>query len=191
MDADRFDDALRRFSTSRRPLARLLLGGLLGGVGLDAANAGNNRRRQRRKKRKEKEEEKPADPVPECTIDSDCAAGLDCSGGQCLCRLGGRCDGCCITEKICRPLRETENVACGINGQNCIGCDLGLYCTRGPNVCQPERNACAIPCDETGECLPIACTDTLYCCRGDITATCNVPEFLCNCIIEGGYCVRS
>ena len=280
MDADRFDDALRLLSTSRRPIVGLVLGGLFG-VRFHDESAAKKKKKKCAKKCADgcctskhgkcilpaqqtlvqcgtggeicrsdcsvvQPPAPPPDPVPpvppippvvQCQSDSDCATGLNCnSSGQCVCRTGGRCTGCCASGTSCVMLGDTSEAACGIDGQACVVCGPETKCTKSVNVCRCDDQSttgccsndrkegfpgntddhcgkngeicevcgnnescvnqecqpdvpldCTIPC-QSGNCSPYTCFGNLYCCPPDITDECNVPELICNCIVEGGGC---
>lgn len=277
MDADRFDDALRRFSTSRRPLAGLVIGGLFG-AGLFNETAAKKKKKCAKKCadgcctskhgkciRPDQQSAAqcgtggeicrancvpppgpppvppvpPSPPPPPCQTDNQCPTGLNCnSAGQCVCRTNGRCTGCCASATSCVMLDATSDAACGVNGNACVACKLGAQCTKSVNVCRCDAESsndgccnaerdegfpgitnshcgkngeicvacgsnetcvaqecepnppqdCTVPCQQSGDCTPYTCFGNLYCCPADITNTCNVPDLICNCIVEGGGC---
>lgn len=100
-----------------------------------------------------------------CAQTTDCCDDEDvCDGGQCGRPLGAAC---VPGDLICIP---------------------SLTCNAGTLTCDPRD--CTIPCAEEGRCSNYTCSGGLYCCPTDVTDTCNVPEEICGCIIEGGYCTR-
>ena len=127
-------------------------------------------------------------PGHECSEGGDCCLALVCDEGACCstfasctqdadcCRLGTTviCDsGQCVvkTGASCQP------------GWICMG---GFSCPSS-GICG-DPGDCTIPCQEEDRCTGYSCFGGLYCCPANVTDTCNVPEFICECIVEGGYC---
>ena len=136
MEADRFDDVLGQWGSTRRPVLGAGLGALLGLVGVTRGED-----KKKRKKKKKKDETPP--PAPQCVVDTDCPPGLNCtSTGTCVCRHGGRCTGCCTNATTCRSLASVTSGACGANGATCAPCGAGLRCdtSDGQCVCDAQSN---------------------------------------------------
>jgi hypothetical protein len=100
---------------------------------------------------------------PLCTEDSDCCDEEDvCNDGFC-----GRPQGA-----ACEP--------------GATWCVPGLDCNPTTLTCGPQD--CTTPCAEQGQCESHVCFGQLYCCDPSDIAVCNVPELLCECIVEGSFC---
>ena len=142
-----------------------------------------------------------------CGDNEECAAthccgkvGHDCLGaGDCCLTLGCEDATCCATFGSC-----TKDADCCQLGTDVI-CDSGQCRVKTGASCQPgwmcqgnlacpgsgicgDPGGCAVPCQEEGRCTGYSCFGGLYCCPANVTDTCNVPEFICECIVEGGYC---
>lgn len=63
-----------------------------------------------------------------------CTAGLELSGGRCVCTARS-CSGCCEQptggEPSCRNFTSQSPSACGTGGARCLSCGLGSSCTQG------------------------------------------------------------
>lgn len=120
-----------------------------------------------------------------------CCSLNQCESGKCCVPNNGSCDqdsDCCDAEDVC------DGGQCGRPlGATCVPGDImcirTLECHVTTLTCGPRD--CTNPCAELGWCNQQPCFGTdLFCCPADITDDCNVPEFFCECITEGGGCYR-
>jgi hypothetical protein len=177
MDTDRFDDLTRALSAaaSRRGVARIVGGGVLGS--LLATEAAAKKRGTRKRKRKKSK------PCPtECCANKDCGARNRCIDGQCVtgkgsCPLGeSSCDETvifCNARAGCKCFRSSSGAThCGMNpvGIQCGQCKVdaecasfgaGAFCVTdsvplGNCSCGTAgQGFCIIPCDRI--CPPTGC----------------------------------
>lgn len=146
MDTDRFADALRRWSTARRPLLGAGLGSLLGLADLMAGDA----RKKRKKKRNKKSNPRPCVPDPSATtcagrcgsVRDNCGTTVDC-GTAATCQASGFgnlcCEGTCATGTCCdssacsNPTPVCVNHTC-TQCSDSVPCPTGTCCT-GDGTC--------------------------------------------------------
>ena len=130
-----------------------------------------------------------------------CGSGLDCVTGNCRCKKGGSCKGCCDGD-TCRQIGTEQSVTrCGAGGEDCracktnqcatTACKLGV-CTntwQSGKVCNDGK-----PCSHTDKCSSSGlCAGTSYSCADNASCTkdnCtgNKPPYHCNYLISSGYC---
>lgn len=101
-----------------------------------------------------------------------CGPGLDCVSGQCICKAGGRCGGCCDAN-VCRA--GDEVALCGLGGQACASCVDGNDCTT--DQCQ-DNGTCGNPAVTDGD----ACSDAQA-----LAGTCTSGQCCVTCV-SGGMC---
>ncbi len=161
MDADRFDDVLRQWGSSRRPVLGAGLGALVSLAGITLTEA-----------RKKKKKKKCKAPRVKCSK-ACCAEGEICQNGACTspCPSGQtRCNGTCVDILT--------------DGANCGGC--GRVCEH-VNACQQGRCPLACPAGQArcteGQCVDIT-GDAANC--GACGVTCPAG-FGC----QGGTCSRT
>jgi hypothetical protein len=162
MDADCFDDVLREWGSSRRPILGAGLGALLGLAGISPGDA-----------KKKKKKKKCKAPRVKCGKVC-CAAGETCQDGTCTstsaCPKGQtRCNGLCV---------DTLNDAAHCGGCGNL-CDPGYICQNGlcPRICTPDQTRCSTYCADTDN-------DPANC--GACGEPC-APGFAC----QGGECHRA
>lgn len=125
-------------------------------------------------------------PGHACASAGECCLTLDCEDDKCCAHFSActKSADCCQlgAEVIC------DNNQCVIpTGDSCQPgwmCEGNLPCP-GSGICG-DPGDCTVPCQDFGMCSPNVCFGNLYCCTPDSTSECNVPEFFCNCIVEGG-----
>lgn len=126
-----------------------------------------------------------------CTNDDICCQNRLCNTdlGKCCSTNSGPCES---DLDCCNP----DSSVC-VSGQCQI--KVGSPCTL-LQVCEGNRSCpsslicggvgCELPCADFGRCTEYTCFGDLLCCPADVTDDCNVPDLICECIIEGGYCTR-
>jgi len=185
MDGERFDELVKRLSTTRLTRIRVIRGFAAGTI---AAVTGAVR---------------AADRGGDATVLA--------APGTCR-EVGHPCQGqqdCCPNIELCEPVgpgnanRCANRINCGALGQQCCNgdCQPGLECdeTQGPNgTCvDPDTECGAVgqeccagdpTCDPGGICVDndcVACGDLgEQCCDNE---TCNTPDLTCS---EGGTCIQ-
>lgn len=173
MDAQRFDALIRRLfatSTDRRGGLRFVPVGVAVTLGFSVAEADakkGGKKKRKKKKKNGQQQDPPTDPnnqnsanvQNECLGDADCdkryAPGLNCVSGQCACKAGGNCTGCCENSKKC-ILKENQNyTACGLGGNACESCNPNVGCNRDKGYCECTPQTCFGCCAENNKrCLP-------------------------------------
>jgi hypothetical protein len=153
MDVDRFDDVLRQWGSSRRPVLGAGLGALLGLAGFTLTDA-----------KKKKKKKKCKAPRVKCGK-TCCAAGQTCQNGACTsaCPAGQtRCNGTCQTGPCTPPCPAGQTRCNGVcvdtltDGMNCGGC--GRVC-ENVNSCQQGMCPLACPAGQA-RCNGGPCVDT-------------------------------
>lgn len=128
-----------------------------------------------------------------CSADEPC-----CLTGKLACESGKCCvnnDGPCTKSSDCCPLGSEQicdNGTCVI--PTGLACQPGWMC-QGDTLCPGSGicggpNDCTQACAEFGQCVTETCFGDLLCCTPEDVDTCNVPEFICECLVEGGHCTR-
>lgn len=144
MDAHRFDDAIRAFSSTAT--RRKLLSGLTA-IPFLAPEAGaweRNHQGKKAKKRKNKKKGKKSCAGKECGGKcADCRHGKVCRDGACVCPDDYvECDGKCVN-----LLTDADH--CGACNTTCPG---GNGCRHGTCTCDPFNNTCPQDNDGSGQC---------------------------------------
>ena len=130
-----------------------------------------------------------------------CGSGLDCVAGDCRCKKGGSCTGCCDGD-TCRFVGSMQSVTkCGKGGEDCRICKTNqcasTACTMGTctNTWQSGKSCNdGKPCSHTDTCSSTGlCAGTSYSCADNASCTkdaCtgNTPPYQCNYTVSSGYC---
>jgi hypothetical protein len=199
MDAQRFDALIRRFfnvASNRRSGLRIALATVAMALGLSFSEADakkNGRKKKKRKKKKNSgQQDPPSDPnnqnpaivQGECQGDTDCdrlyLKGLNCVSGQCVCKAGGNCTGCCKSGKVC-VLKENQTFdGCGLGGGPCEICNPFVACNREAGKCEcSPTDTCAGCCWDNNK----RCSTT-----GTEDATCGKHTICVDCTQVGKVC---
>lgn len=179
MDANRFDDVLRQWGSTRRPVLGAVLGTLLGLTGISPSDA------------KKKKKKKCKAPRVKCGKVC-CAAGEICQNGACTspCPAGQtRCNGTCQSGPCTPPCPAGQTRCSGTcvdtrtDGANCGGC--GRVC-EDANACQQGMCPLACPAGQArcteGQCVDIT-GNAAHCGACDVACP---AGFGC----QAGTCVR-
>ena len=129
-------------------------------------------------------------PMPECTIDGDCSAGLRCHPQSRLCVEcvdGTDCSGAtpacdpqtltcveCLDDGHCT---DPGFPACKVNERVCVACTGSAYCNESERPsCDPETNMC-FACVSDGDC------------GGAGTPNCDAQTGVCSQCVDDDDCV--
>jgi hypothetical protein len=189
MDAGRFDDALRRLASARRPF---LGAGLSVMFGLASPTLSDAKKKKRKKKKK-----KTSKCTPNCTEQmcgddgcggscGACATCQSCQNGQCVSKpsftncgegracIGGQC--ACVNGRPC------NGQCCDICGESLPGNSAFCLPTSCP-VGAVEEHGCTTSNDANGACCRCEAGKTP--CNGACVPKCQVGQFLndaCECL---------
>jgi hypothetical protein len=117
----------------------------------------------------------------------DCTATRCCyeHAGQTAC-VDGKC--CIIHDSFaCKSSLECcEPTPFCINGKCTAGCFEEV--SRNGGLQDSSDDCCAAACAEFGQCSSHVCFGFTRCCTQASVDACNVPEYFCECLTEGGDC---
>lgn len=165
MDADRFDDVLRQWGQSRRPLLGAGLGALLGLADLTVGEA----RKKKKKKCKAPKVKcgKKCLPANSCCTDANCGGNGVCQTSTCACFAGFRsCNGSCIPEGNCCSSADCGGGVCASGQCRCLastkvcgaGCIPEAACCTNEDCGSPcktcQNGTCSAGCAASETCLP-------------------------------------
>lgn len=171
MGADCFDDALRRFSTTRRPLVGLVIGGLLGAKRLDETAA-----KKKKKKCAKKCSSRCSTSKRRKCIRPDQQTAAQCRAGGGICRTN------CLPPPGPPPVPPVPPIPPASPCQTDSECPTGLNCnSAGQCVCRTDGRC-------TGCC---ACATSCVMLDATSDAACGVNGFSCVVCKTGAKCTKS